>query len=403
MCSAGALPPANLEPWINPRWARQRPLSGGPLSGGCAPHVRGDGRGPERVGRSRGAGDRAGRRRRDRGGGGAGVLRGVPRPGRPAFVDRNFSFAGSARLHRRAVGWDLLRAPANVALSLPQVGLKLGAAVARGWARAGRPRRSTGRTCSCRPRSRASCAGGLVTDLLRQPIEDGDRVAREDALAEAILAHPRVRDLLVAAGAATAAHAERRGVPRPARGGADRIRRHAGRRRPRSPRACSRSAAARWPSIAAPVRAPAALGPAIAAEPRAWGARFDFPSGGGGRAVVRALSAPSVPALVAGATAGVMGVAALATAFRRRHWSRYPVQRALGLARSARLIRADRCARGGLRGRRRRGVRRLRSLCRAADGPQRRADRRREGLPTGMRRGAVRRARADRANSFAAI
>ena len=48
-----------------------------------------------------------------------------------AFVDRNFSVVGSARLHGRAVGWDLLKAPANVALSIPQIGLKLSAAAAR--------------------------------------------------------------------------------------------------------------------------------------------------------------------------------------------------------------------------------------------------------------------------------
>lgn len=33
------------------------------------------------------------------------------------FVARHFSFHGSLRLHRAALGWDLLRAPANVALA----------------------------------------------------------------------------------------------------------------------------------------------------------------------------------------------------------------------------------------------------------------------------------------------
>ena len=47
------------------------------------------------------------------------------------FVERNFSVAGAARLHMRAVGWDLLKAPANIVLSVPQIGLKLGAAAAR--------------------------------------------------------------------------------------------------------------------------------------------------------------------------------------------------------------------------------------------------------------------------------
>lgn len=34
-----------------------------------------------------------------------------------AFVDRNFSLRGTLRLHWQAVGWDLLRAPANVSLA----------------------------------------------------------------------------------------------------------------------------------------------------------------------------------------------------------------------------------------------------------------------------------------------
>lgn len=48
------------------------------------------------------------------------------------FIDTNFSVAGSARLHRHAVGWDMLKAPANVALAVPQIGLKLAAGAARG-------------------------------------------------------------------------------------------------------------------------------------------------------------------------------------------------------------------------------------------------------------------------------
>src|SRR5258707_12617349 len=33
------------------------------------------------------------------------------------FVDRHFTLAGSLELHRRAIGWDLLRAPANLGVS----------------------------------------------------------------------------------------------------------------------------------------------------------------------------------------------------------------------------------------------------------------------------------------------
>jgi hypothetical protein len=47
-----------------------------------------------------------------------------------AFVDRHFSLAGSLALHRKALGWDVLRAPLNVALAVPYIGAKLMASIA---------------------------------------------------------------------------------------------------------------------------------------------------------------------------------------------------------------------------------------------------------------------------------
>jgi hypothetical protein len=47
------------------------------------------------------------------------------------FVDAHFSFRGSAAIHRAAVGWDIARAPLNLSLALPHVGLKAAAAVSR--------------------------------------------------------------------------------------------------------------------------------------------------------------------------------------------------------------------------------------------------------------------------------
>src|SRR5215470_19274998 len=52
------------------------------------------------------------------------------------FVDRHFSLRGALVLHRRALGWDIVKAPVNLALAVPQVGLKLaGAALDRAGAR----------------------------------------------------------------------------------------------------------------------------------------------------------------------------------------------------------------------------------------------------------------------------
>ena len=36
------------------------------------------------------------------------------------FVDRNFSLRGSLSLHRAAVGWDIAKAPLNLAMAAPQ-------------------------------------------------------------------------------------------------------------------------------------------------------------------------------------------------------------------------------------------------------------------------------------------
>ena len=54
------------------------------------------------------------------------------------FVDRHFTLAGSLALHRQAVGWDLLRAPANLFLAGPALSVKLASWAARragiiGW------------------------------------------------------------------------------------------------------------------------------------------------------------------------------------------------------------------------------------------------------------------------------
>jgi hypothetical protein len=47
------------------------------------------------------------------------------------FVDRNFSLRGSLSLHRAAVGWDIARAPLNLTMAGPQVGLIAAAQAAR--------------------------------------------------------------------------------------------------------------------------------------------------------------------------------------------------------------------------------------------------------------------------------
>ena len=108
------------------------------------------------------------------------------------FVDRHFGFRGSGRLHRRALGWDLLRAPANIALVPPQLGLQAAGAVAT---RLGRRRAGhwlASRRLLLRTDVDRELEWLLWTEFLELPHADGDRISTRDALAEAMLSDPRL-------------------------------------------------------------------------------------------------------------------------------------------------------------------------------------------------------------------
>lgn len=47
------------------------------------------------------------------------------------FVNRHFTWPGTLLIHRAAIGWDIIRAPLNVALSLVLVLTRIAALVAR--------------------------------------------------------------------------------------------------------------------------------------------------------------------------------------------------------------------------------------------------------------------------------
>jgi hypothetical protein len=107
------------------------------------------------------------------------------------FVDRHFSLAGSAALHRRAFGWDVLRAPVNLFLAGPALAVKSMAWAAR--------RGGMGRTAAWLALRRllietevAREVEWLVaTELLEIPCQQRDRASYRDAIAETILADDR--------------------------------------------------------------------------------------------------------------------------------------------------------------------------------------------------------------------
>ena len=123
------------------------------------------------------------------------------------FVDRHFTLAGSVRLHRHAVGWDIVRAPANVALALPTVALKLSGMAARraGAARAGHWLES--RNLLLRTAVDREIEWLIYCELLELPFAADGRTATRDALAEEMLRDPRLAGALAAPMAEIARHA----------------------------------------------------------------------------------------------------------------------------------------------------------------------------------------------------
>ena len=108
------------------------------------------------------------------------------------FVDRTFSLPGTLRLHRRALGWDLVRSPANLALSAPHLAARVSAGLAR---RAGLTPAADwldSRRYFLQTDVARELEWRLFTELLEFPIRQGERVSERDALADQILRDPRI-------------------------------------------------------------------------------------------------------------------------------------------------------------------------------------------------------------------
>ncbi len=110
----------------------------------------------------------------------------------PGFIDCHFSIGGSLRLHRAALGFDLLRAPLNIIASALTVA-KSGFALA--LRRAGRS--EAAELLASRNLFLATALGREVewlvhSELLQLPFAQSGRAVERDALAEAILRDSRL-------------------------------------------------------------------------------------------------------------------------------------------------------------------------------------------------------------------
>jgi hypothetical protein len=244
------------------------------------------------------------------------------------FVERHFSLRGALRLHRHALGWDIAKAPVNLVLAVPQVGLKLAAAAAGATGAKGASARLGTCDILLKTRVAAEVEWLIATELLELPFSQGDRLAQRDALAEEILSDPRVQqpvgDMLAVIG--------RRGDdPSFRRKLESALAAYAG----------TRAAAADIAAglVAAGVGAAAlkqltpgmiTLGPAVATTMAQQAAIASFPLGAGLGSIWYGLfPAAASPGLVVGITGGLMSAAAALAAFAGVVAD--PIQKRLGL------------------------------------------------------------------------
>lgn len=231
-----------------------------------------------------------------------------------AFVDANFSLIGALGLHRHAIGLDLVRAPANVALALPYVTAQtaatlLGAVGARTLSARLRRRRILLDTAVARELS-----WRLQTELLALPSAEDGRRSDRDALAEAILADPELTPAVAAVTAALALPCTGSGLE--ARF-ADQIRAYAEARGAAAELVNSALLAGTGAVVFTQVTPTAlSLGPVIAAALAHKAAIAAFPLGAGIGSLWYALfqAGPSI-GLITGVTAGLVFLSAIVTAF----------------------------------------------------------------------------------------
>lgn len=114
----------------------------------------------------------------------------------PAFVAETFSFRGAIELNTHALGHDLWRAPLNVLMAVPQLGLDAAATALKRTGRRGEARALKARELFFRTSVADAIERKIVVDLLELPYAGPGTPAFNDALAVEILADRRLKGAL---------------------------------------------------------------------------------------------------------------------------------------------------------------------------------------------------------------
>jgi hypothetical protein len=244
------------------------------------------------------------------------------------FVDSHFSLKGSAAIHRHALGWDLLKAPANILLAVPNVLARLSAAGLGAVGAEGSARYLGNRKILLDTAVGRELQWLVVTELLELPLEQEGRRSRKDALAEAILAAPLVHGAVQAALEAIGRRADDPAFRRELEAT---LTDYAGTRAAASEITAGLLALGAG-ALALKQATPGfvSLGPALAAVIAQQSAIASFPLGASlGSVWYGAFPVAASPALIAGMTGGLIATGALAAAFAGLLAD--PLQRSLGL------------------------------------------------------------------------
>jgi uncharacterized protein DUF6635 len=114
----------------------------------------------------------------------------------PQFIDETFSWSGAFRLNRKAFGQDIYRAPLNVALMAPALGVRMAAKGLDGLGKDQAAQKLRGLKLHFKTDVAEELEWLIHTRLLEIPFAQRQRSTQRDVLAEHIFSHPLMSEAL---------------------------------------------------------------------------------------------------------------------------------------------------------------------------------------------------------------